>query len=58
MLEVTQPVVNGNEVVHAPGDLFEPGSELPDGVQVREVIAEVPEPPKAEAKPGKPPAKT
>jgi hypothetical protein len=50
MLEVTQPVVNGNQVVHNPGELFELGSDLPEGVLVREVIADVPEPPKAEAK--------
>jgi hypothetical protein len=52
MLEVTQPVVSGNEVVVAAGELFEPGAKLPDGVTVREVITDVPdEPAKAEDKP-------
>jgi len=60
MLEATQPVVDGNTVVHAAGDLFEPGS-VPDGVLVREVIVDVPDEPKpapAQAKPAaKAPAK-
>lgn len=51
MLEVTQPVVSGNEVVVAAGTLFEPGSALPDGVLVREVIADVDDKPAAEEKP-------
>ena len=42
MLEVTQPVVSGNEVVVAAGTLYEPGATLPDGVTVREVITDVP----------------
>ena len=57
MLEATQPVVSGNEVVVAPGELFEPGSELPGGVTVREVIADVPdEPAKQEDAPAAKPA--
>ena len=52
MLEVTQPVVDGNEVAVAAGTLFEPGAKLPDGVTVREVITDMPdEPVKAEEKP-------
>ena len=59
MLEVTQPVVNGNEVVVAAGELFEQGARLPDGVTVREVITDAPdEPAKAAAEPAKAPAKT
>ena len=63
MLEVTQPVVDGNEVVVHAGELFEPGAKLPEGVTVRPVI--VPDKPAArekaaaEDKPAdKPPAKT
>ena len=56
MLEVTQPVVSGNEVVVAAGTLFEPGAILPDGVTVREVIADVPDPVPDPA-PAKAPAK-
>jgi len=49
MLEATQPVVDGNEVVVAAGELFEQGARLPDGVTVREVITDAPgEPAKAE----------
>lgn len=43
MLEATQPVVEGNEVIVAAGTLFEPGAKVPDGVTVREVIADVPD---------------
>ncbi len=58
MLEATQPVVNGNEVVVAAGELFEPGARLPDGVTVREVITDAPdEPAKAAAEPAKAAAK-
>jgi hypothetical protein len=56
MLEVTQPVVSGNEVVVAAGELFEPGAKLPDGVTVREVITDVPDAPAA-PEPAKAPAK-
>jgi hypothetical protein len=56
MLEAVQPVVSGNEVVHAAGDLFDPGADLPEGVQVREVVVDVPDPVPA-AKPAKPPVK-
>ena len=56
MLEVTQPVVDGNTVVVAAGTLYEPGADLPEGVTVREVIADVPDKPapKAESKPAPP----
>lgn len=59
MLEVTQPVVSGNEVVVAAGTLYEPGSTLPEGVTVREVIADVPDAPAPEPEPApaKAPAK-
>jgi len=58
MLEAVQPVVDGNTVVHAAGDLFEPGS-VPDGVTVREVIVDVPgaPEPKPAAKPVPKPGK-
>jgi hypothetical protein len=56
MLEVTQPVVSGNEVVVAAGTLFEPGAKLPDGVTVREVITDVPDEPEPKAEPAKAPA--
>lgn len=58
MLEVTQPVVSGNEVTVAAGTLYEQGAKLPEGVTVREVITDVPdEPAKAEEKPAPEPAK-
>ena len=57
MLEVTQPVVSGNEVVVAAGTLYEPGSTLPDGVTVREVITDVPDAPAPDPVPAKAPAK-
>ena len=47
MLEVTQPVVNGNEVAVHSGELFEPGARLPEGVTVRPVIVSVPDKPAA-----------
>lgn len=52
MLEVTQPVVDGNTVVIAAGTLYEPDAELPEGVTVRKVVADVPDKPapKAESK--------
>ena len=50
MLEVTQPVVDGNELVVAAGTLFEPGAALPDGVTVREVVVDADDQPAAEAK--------
>ena len=46
MLEVTQSLVDGNEVVVHAGELFEPGAKLPEGVTVRPVMV-----------PGKPAAK-
>jgi hypothetical protein len=44
MLEVTQPVVDGNEVAVHAGELFEPGAKLPEGVTVRPVMVSVPDP--------------
>jgi hypothetical protein len=66
MLEVTQPVVSGNEVVVHSGELFEPGAKLPDGVTVRPVIVNAPDPAPAPApapepepaRPAKPAAKS
>lgn len=40
MLEATQAVVSGNEVVVHSGDLFEPGAKLPEGVAVRPVFVD------------------
>lgn len=67
MLEVTQPVVSGNEVVHHSGDLYGSMDEVPDGVQVKPVIVSVPDPapkepepapePKEPERPAKPAAK-
>jgi hypothetical protein len=62
MLEVTQPVVSGNEVLHHSGDLYASLGEVPDGVQVKPVIVSVPDPaPKepepAPERPAKAPAK-
>jgi hypothetical protein len=51
MLEVTQSVVAGNEVAVHSGDLFEVGARLPEGVSVRPVLVDVPDAPRAEAKP-------
>ena len=51
MLEVTQPFhKNGREVQYQPGEQFPLGTDLPDGVTVREVVADVPDKPAAEAK--------
>ena len=62
MLEVTQPYhKNGREVLYQPGHLLEPGTDLPEGIRVREVIADVPDEPAkqdAPAAPAKAPAKT
>ena len=49
MLEVTQSLVDGNEVVVHAGELFEPGAKLPEGVTVRPVM--VPGKPAAKDKP-------
>jgi hypothetical protein len=47
MLEVTQPFhKNGREVLYQPGERFPLDADLPDGVAVREVIADVPDGPK------------
>jgi hypothetical protein len=51
MLEATQAVVNGNEVVVHSGELFDPGAKLPEGVTVRPVIVDVPGKPAAAEKP-------
>jgi hypothetical protein len=47
MLEVTQPVMNGNEVTVHAGELFEPGAKLPEGATVREVIVDAGDKPAA-----------
>lgn len=48
MLEVTQPFhKNGREVQFQPGEQFPLGTDLPDGVTVREVVADVPDKPAA-----------
>ena len=52
MLEVTQPVVSGNEVRIPSGHLYASLDEVPDDVQVKPVIVDVPDKPKPE------PAKT
>jgi len=57
MLEATQPVVNGNEVVVHAGELFEPGAPLPEGVTVREVVVDVPGEPEDAPAPKASPAK-
>ena len=57
MLEVTQPYhKNGREVLYQPGHLLEPGADLPEGIRVREVVADVPDEP--EKPPARPAAKT
>lgn len=59
MLEVTQPFhKSGTEVMFQPGELFPPDAELPDGVSVREVVAEVPDEPAPAPEPAKAPART
>lgn len=49
--EVTQPVVNGNEVLHAAGDLFASRADVPDYVQVKAVVVGVPDDPAPAAAP-------
>lgn len=51
MLEATQSVVAGNEVVVHSGELFDPAAKLPEGVTVRPVMADVPDKPAAQEKP-------
>ena len=51
MLEVTQSLVSGNEVVVHSGELLEPGAKLPEGVTVRPVMADVPGKPAPQDKP-------
>lgn len=43
--EVTQPVVRGNEVLHAAGDLFGSEADVPGYVQAHAVIVDVPDEP-------------
>jgi hypothetical protein len=38
MLEATQDVVSGNEVVHAAGTLYASMKDVPEGVPVRSVL--------------------
>ena len=54
MLEVTQSLVDGNEVVVHAGELFEPGAKLPEGVTVRPVMADVPDKRAVREKPAEP----
>jgi hypothetical protein len=52
MFEVTQPVVSGNEVQVPSGYLYASMDEVPDYVQVKPVIVDVPDAePKAADKP-------
>ena len=48
--EVTQPVVDGNEVLHAAGDLFASEADVPDYVLTHPVIVDVPDKPAAAEK--------
>ena len=63
VLEVTSPYhASGREVLYSPGEQFPLGADLPPDVRVREVVAEVPDPP-AKAAPaakaaGPPPGKS
>lgn len=53
VLEVVQPFHrSGTEVLYQPGTQFPLGTELPQGISVREVVADVPDEPE-----GRPPAK-
>ena len=46
VLEVTQPFhATGREVMYQPGEQFPLGTDLPHGVRVSEVVADVPDPP-------------
>lgn len=50
--EVTQPYhPDGKNLVYAPGVQFPLDAELPEGLAVREVIAEVPDKPATKGKP-------
>jgi hypothetical protein len=44
MLESTQSVVSGNEVLRHAGELYASLGEVPDGVPVRPVLVDVPDP--------------
>ena len=55
MLEATQDVVSGNEVVHAAGALYATLAQVPEGVPVRPVLVDVPDEPKAAPAPKPPP---
>jgi hypothetical protein len=49
VLEVTSPYhANGREVLYQPGTQFPLDADLPPDVRVAEVVAEVPDPVKAE----------
>lgn len=50
MLEATQSVVSGNEVVVHAGELFAPGAKLPEGVTVRPVLVDAGDKPAADDK--------
>lgn len=57
VLEVTQPFhKSGTEVLYQPGTQFPLGTDLPQGICVREVIADVPDEKPAAAAPKKPAA--
>lgn len=43
MLEATQSVVSGNQVVHAAGELYATLKDVPEGVPVRPVLVDVPD---------------
>lgn len=58
VLEVTQPFhATGTEVMYQPGEQFPLGTDLPHGVRVAEVVANVPDLPEREGKPDAPPGK-
>ena len=51
VLEVTSPYhASGREVLYPPGQQFPLDADLPPDVRVREVVAEVPDPPKTAEK--------
>jgi hypothetical protein len=56
VLEVTSPYhASGREVLYSPGEQFPLDADLPPDVRVREVIAEVPDPPSPAPPAPKPP---
>ena len=55
--EVTQPYhPDGKTVIHAPGDLLPLDADLPEGLLVRKVIADIPDRPAPKAAAAKAPA--